>query len=81
MGVEVVSVQRQLLNIQRKPPTGDIIMFVRLAANLLNEKMAFNEVLNRLQDEGVVQDIVAEHLGSRDVADDAVDMTVEDLTG
>jgi type IV pilus assembly protein PilC len=48
MGVEVVSVQRQLLNIQRKPPTGDIIMFVRLAANLLNEKMAFNEVLNLL---------------------------------
>jgi polar amino acid transport system substrate-binding protein len=42
---------------------------------------AFNEVLNRLQDEGVVQDIVAEHLGTRDVAEDAVDLTVADLTG
>lgn len=42
---------------------------------------AFNEVLNRLQAEGVVQDIVAEHLGSRDVAEDAVDLTVADLTG
>ncbi len=42
---------------------------------------AFNEVLNRLQDEGVVQDIVEEHLGSRDVAEDAVDLTVADLTG
>ncbi|CAN5795399.1 ectoine/hydroxyectoine ABC transporter substrate-binding protein EhuB [soil metagenome] len=42
---------------------------------------AFNDVLNRLQAEGVVQDIVAEHLGSRDVAEDAVDLTVEDLTG
>lgn len=42
---------------------------------------AFNEVLNRLQDEGVVQDIVAEHLGSRDVAEDAVELTVADLTG
>jgi type IV pilus assembly protein PilC len=48
MGVEVLSVQRQLLNFQRKPPTGDVIMFVRLAANLLSEKMAFNEVLNLL---------------------------------
>jgi polar amino acid transport system substrate-binding protein len=42
---------------------------------------AFNEVLNRLQEEGVVQDIVEEHLGSRDVAEDAVDLTVADLTG
>jgi polar amino acid transport system substrate-binding protein len=42
---------------------------------------AFNEVLNRLQEEGVVQDIVEEHLGSRDVAEDAVDLTVDDLTG
>ncbi len=48
MGVEVLTVQRRLLNMQRKPPTGDVIMFVRLAANLLNEKMAFNEVLNLL---------------------------------
>jgi polar amino acid transport system substrate-binding protein len=42
---------------------------------------AFNNVLNDLQDQGVVQDIVAEHLGSREVAEDAVDMTVADLTG
>ncbi|MFZ0627540.1 MAG: ectoine/hydroxyectoine ABC transporter substrate-binding protein EhuB [Acidimicrobiia bacterium] len=42
---------------------------------------AFNNVLNDLQDQGVVQDIVAEHLGSREVAEDAVDMTVSDLTG
>ncbi|MGA7229277.1 MAG: ectoine/hydroxyectoine ABC transporter substrate-binding protein EhuB [Acidimicrobiia bacterium] len=42
---------------------------------------AFNDVLNDLQDQGVVQDIVAEHLGSREVAEDAVDMTVSDLTG
>jgi polar amino acid transport system substrate-binding protein len=42
---------------------------------------AFNEVLNRLQEDGTVQDIVEEHLGSRDVAEDAVDLTVVDLTG
>jgi type IV pilus assembly protein PilC len=48
MGVEVLQVQKQLLSFNRKPPTGDVIMFVRLAANLLNEKMPFNEVLNLL---------------------------------
>jgi len=48
MGMEVLSVQKKLLNLQMKPPNGDIIMFVRLAANLLNEKMPFNEVLNLL---------------------------------
>ncbi len=48
MGLEVVSVQKNLLNIDRNPPTGDIIMFVRLAANLLMEKMAFSEVMNLL---------------------------------
>src|SRR5690606_16324154 len=42
------SVNRKLLNYQPKPPTGDVIMFVRLAANLLKEKMPFAEVLNLL---------------------------------
>lgn len=48
MGLEVVAVKKNLLNIQRKPPTGDVIMFVRLASNLLMEKMAFAEVMNLL---------------------------------
>lgn len=48
MGMEVLSVQKRLLNFNRKPPNQDVIMFVRLAANLLNEKMPFNEVLNLL---------------------------------
>src|SRR5690606_15833564 len=48
MGMEVISVNRKLLNYQPKPPTGDVIMFVRLAANLLKEKMPFAEVLNLL---------------------------------
>ena len=48
MGLEVVSIQKNLLNFTRKPPTGDVIMFVRLAANLLMEKMAFTEVMNLL---------------------------------
>ncbi len=48
MGMEVLSVKKKLFNVQRKPPSGDVIMFVRLAANLLSEKMPFNEVLNLL---------------------------------
>ena len=48
MGMEVVSVQKKLLSLKTKPPTGDVIMFVRLAANLLSEKMPFNDVLNLL---------------------------------
>ncbi len=48
MGLEVVSIQKNLFNFTRKPPTGDVIMFVRLAANLLMEKMAFTEVMNLL---------------------------------
>ena len=48
MGLEVVSINKNLLNLERKPATGDVIMFVRLAANLLMEKMAFSEVMNLL---------------------------------
>ncbi|OZC01645.1 type II secretion system F family protein [Rubricoccus marinus] len=48
MGLEVVSVNKELISLNRKPPTGDVIMFVRLAANLLMEKMPFNEVMTLL---------------------------------
>ena len=48
MGLEVLKVQKKLLNYQAKPPRGDIIMFVRLSANLLEEKLPFDEVLNLL---------------------------------
>ncbi len=67
MGLEVVSVKKALLNMQRKPPTGDVIMFVRLAANLLMEKMAFTEVMNLL-----MADISSKSLKSilRDISSD-----------
>jgi type IV pilus assembly protein PilC len=48
MGLEVVKVRKKLFDFQRTPPKDDIIMFVRLAANLLKEKMPFDEVLNLL---------------------------------
>src|SRR5690606_24556208 len=48
MGVEVVRVQKKLFSYQPTPPRQDIIMFVRLSANLLKEKLPFDEVLNLL---------------------------------
>ncbi|HLA64502.1 MAG TPA: type II secretion system F family protein [Rhodothermales bacterium] len=66
MGVEVIQVNKRLVSIQRKPPTGDVIMFVRLAANLLSEKMPFNEVLNLL---------VA------DISSSALKQTIRDING
>ncbi len=48
MGLEVLRVEKKLLAFQGKPPKGDMIMFVRLAANLLHDKLPFDEVLNLL---------------------------------
>jgi type IV pilus assembly protein PilC len=48
MGIEVIKVQKKLFDYQKKPPESDMIMFVRLAANLLTEKLPFDEVLNLL---------------------------------
>jgi type IV pilus assembly protein PilC len=48
MGLEVVKVDRKLFNLQSKPPQQDLIMFVRLAANLLRDKLPYDEVLNLL---------------------------------
>lgn len=41
----------------------------------------FNRVLNEMKDSGEVADLVEEHLGERYLAEDAADLTVEDLLG
>jgi type IV pilus assembly protein PilC len=48
MGLEVIRVEKKMFDVQRKPPRQDIIMFVRLAANLLREHLPFDEILNLL---------------------------------
>ncbi|NNE69757.1 MAG: type II secretion system F family protein [Rhodothermales bacterium] len=48
LGVEVIKVEKKLFDFQTKPPRNDMIMFVRLSANLLTEKLPFDEVLNLL---------------------------------
>lgn len=48
MGMTVVSVQKKLINLQMKPPATDIVLFVRQAANLLEENLPFDEILELL---------------------------------
>ena len=48
LGLTVVGVQRRASILQRKPPSGDLVMFVRLAANMLRRKLPFDEILNLL---------------------------------
>ena len=48
MGYKVLYVRKKLQVSLGKPPTADLITFVRLSADLLREKLPFNEVLNLL---------------------------------
>ncbi len=73
MGLEVVSVNKKVFDSQRKPPRGDMIMFVRLAANLLGDKLPFDEVLNLLVNDvsskslrQVIRDLNADLKGGMD---------------
>ncbi len=45
MGYKVLSLQKKIFNIQLKPPSRDIVMFIRLSADLLREKMAYDDIL------------------------------------
>ena len=48
LGYKVIRVQPKLLDFKLKPPTADIVTFVRVSADLLREKLPFNEVLQLL---------------------------------
>lgn len=48
MGLEVVRVERKLLDVQLKPSSTDVVMFVRLAANMLKRQLPFDEILTLL---------------------------------
>lgn len=45
MGYKVLSLQKKILNLRLRPPSRDIVMFIRLSADLLREKMAYDEIL------------------------------------
>ena len=48
MGFEVLSVNKKLLEFKRKPPTSDIVTFVKISAELLEQKLAYQEILTLL---------------------------------
>ncbi len=45
---KVVSVQRKLIDFKPKPPATEVVTFVRVSADLLREKLPFNEILQLL---------------------------------
>jgi len=51
MGYKVVFVRKKISLAVGKPPVADVITFVRLSADLLREKLPFNEVLNLLSND------------------------------
>lgn len=48
LGYKVLSVNKKLFDFQRKPPTADIVTFVKISAELLDQKLAYSEVLTLL---------------------------------
>ncbi|MFC1724737.1 type II secretion system F family protein [candidate division KSB1 bacterium] len=48
MGYKILKVQKKWLDISSKPPSKDVVMFIRITADLLREKLTFNEILGLL---------------------------------
>jgi len=42
----VIRVQKKLLDFRRKPPAKDIVLFIRICADLLRERLPYDEILN-----------------------------------
>ncbi len=48
LGYQVISVNRKLLDFSPKPPTQDIVAYVKISAELLEQKLPYSEVLTLL---------------------------------
>ncbi len=48
LGYKVVSINRKLIDFQRKPPMADIVTFVKISAELLEQRLAYGEILSLL---------------------------------
>ncbi|RJP81060.1 MAG: type II secretion system F family protein, partial [Candidatus Zixiibacteriota bacterium] len=48
MGFTVLSIQKKLLDLRLRPPYREVVMFIRLSADLLREKMAYDDILTLL---------------------------------
>jgi len=45
LGFKVISINRKLLDFQKKPPITEIVTFVKISAELLEQKLAYSEIL------------------------------------
>jgi type IV pilus assembly protein PilC len=48
LGYKVISVNKKLLDFQAKPPVSEIVTFVKISAELLEQKLAYGEILTLL---------------------------------
>ena len=48
LGYEVVSVNKKLIDVNMKPPKQDVLSFVKITAELLEQKLPFSEILSLL---------------------------------
>jgi len=48
LGYEVLSINRKLLELNLKPPQQDIVSFVKISAELLDQKLPYSEILTLL---------------------------------
>jgi type IV pilus assembly protein PilC len=48
LNYQVVSVRKKLFDIKLKPPTKDIVLFARISADLLRERLPYDEILQLL---------------------------------
>ena len=48
MGLQVVYVRKKLLDFKPKPPMTDIVTFVRVSADMIRQKLPYNEVLQMM---------------------------------
>ena len=46
LGYQVIGVNKKLVNLTKKPSQADILMFVKVAADMLEEKMSYGEILS-----------------------------------
>ncbi|BDQ04040.1 type II secretion system F family protein [Ignavibacterium sp.] len=48
LGYKVISVNQKLIDLQAKPPVQEIVTFVKISAELLEQKLSYGEILNLL---------------------------------
>ncbi|MGA9119227.1 MAG: type II secretion system F family protein [Bacteroidota bacterium] len=48
MGYRVISVQKRFVDFKMKPPAAEIVTFVRVSADLIRQKLPFNEIMQLL---------------------------------